>query len=60
MRGLFHQIAMSLIFMGGLVLFYFSAIWFQKGNFIMGAGMLVMGVVAMSNFYLHRDMMKKK
>jgi len=60
MNKYFHQIAMWLIFIGGLTLFYFAIIWFQKGNTIMGLGMFVMSVVAFSNFYLHRRMMKGK
>ncbi|GMQ95095.1 MAG: hypothetical protein BMS9Abin13_205 [Patescibacteria group bacterium] len=59
MHKYFHQIAMWSIFIGGLVLFYFALAWFQKGNLVMGAGMLIMSIVAMSNFYLHRKTMKK-
>lgn len=56
----FHQIAMWLIFVGSLVLLYFSFVWFGRGNAIMGIGMLAMAVIALSNFYLHREVMKKE
>ena len=57
MHELFHQIAMWLIFLGSLALFYFAFVWFGRGNTIMGLGMLIMGIIALSNFYLHRRMM---
>lgn len=53
-----HQLAMSLIFLGSLTLFYLAFVWFGRGNAIMGVGMFVMGLIASSNFYLHRRMMK--
>jgi len=56
----FHQIAMWSIFIGSIILLYLAFFWFQKGNSIMGIGMLIMGIVALSNFYLHRRMMKGK
>jgi len=59
MNKLLHQIAMWLIFLGALVLFYLAYMWFTRGNPTMGVGMLVMGIIATSNFYLHRRMMKK-
>ena len=59
MDSFFHQVAMWLIFLGGLALLYFAFVWFGKDNNLMGSGMLIMGVVALSNFYLHRRMMKK-
>ena len=58
MNEILHQIAMWLIFLGALVLFYLAVIWFARGNIIMGVGMLSMGIIATSNFYLHRRMMK--
>ena len=60
MHKYFHQIAMWLIFTGGLVLLYFSFIWFARSNATMGIGMLAMGIIALSNFYLHRRMMRKE
>lgn len=60
MNKYFHQIAMWLIFIGALALSYFSALWFARGNGIMGFGMLAMAVIAISNFYLHRAAMKNR
>jgi len=60
MSKYFHQIAMWSIFIGGLVLLFFAFLWFSRSNSIMGFGMLVMAIVALSNFYLHRLMMKGK
>jgi len=59
MNKFLHQIAMWLIFLGSLALLYLAFIWFGRGNNIMGVGMLTMGVIALSNFYLHRRMMRK-
>jgi len=59
MHKFFHQIAMWFIFLGSVALFYLAFVWFGRGNIIMGAGMLIMGIIALSNFYLHRRMMKK-
>jgi len=55
----FHQITMGLIVVGALVLLYLSAVWFTRDNIIMGVGMLVMSIIAFSNFYLHLRMMKR-
>ena len=55
----FHRIAMRIIFFGALALLCLSALWFARGNAVMGSGMLVMAAVALSNFYLHRAAMKK-
>jgi len=52
-----HQVAMGTIITGSLVLLYSSYIWFTRNNILMGIGMLVMGLIAISNFYLHRRMM---
>lgn len=54
-----HQAAMLIIFLGSIALFLLAFLWFSRGNSMMGFGMFVMGVVAMSNYYLHRRMMKK-
>jgi len=54
----FHKPAMGIIFLGSLTLLYFAFVWFSRGNQIMGLGMLIMGLVAGSNFYLHLRMMK--
>jgi len=56
---LLHQIAMAVILLGGVALFLLALWWFSKGNIPMGSGMLIMALVAGSNFYLHRMMMKK-
>ena len=58
MRKYFHQLAMWQIFIGGVALLVFAFVWFREGNLIMVSGMFIMGVVALSNFYLHRMMMK--
>lgn len=57
MNKFLHQLSMWLILTGGLALLYIAYIWFQRDNLIMSIGMLIMGVVAFSNFYLHRSMM---
>ena len=54
-----HNIAMLVMVLGAIVLFYLSFLWYQQGNQIMSIGMLVMGLIASSNFYLHLRMMKK-
>jgi len=59
MHKYFHQIAMWLILLGSLILFYLGFVWLGRGNAIMSIGMFVMGMIALSNFYLHRMMMKK-
>ena len=48
-----HNVAMLTIVFGAIVLFYLSFLWYQESNLIMGLGMLVMGLIASSNFYLH-------
>jgi len=50
---------MGAIVLGSIVLFVLAFIWFNQGNTMMGVGMLVMGFIASSNFYLHRLMMRK-
>ena len=60
MSDAFHQVAMWSIFLGSLALLYLAFVWFSRGNTIMGFGMLVMGVVAAANYYLHRMMMETK
>lgn len=59
MSKLFHQIAMWLIFIGGFVLLYLAIVWFVRGNNHMGFGMLIMAIIAESNYFLHRQIMKK-
>ncbi len=51
---------MATIFWGGIALLVFGAWWLSQGNFPMAAGMTVMGLVAESNYYLHRKGMKAK
>jgi len=58
-HGYLHNIAMLIIVFGAIILLYLSFLWYEQGNLIMGGGMLVMGLIALSNFYLHRRMMKK-
>jgi len=60
MPEILHQVAMLIIFLGSVIFFLLAFIWFSRGNTIMGFGMLVMGAIAMSNYYLHRRMMKGK
>ncbi len=55
-----HQIAMWIIVLGALILFYFAIVWYMQDNIIMSLGMIIMGLIALSNFYLHKRMMKKK
>ena len=54
-----HNLAMLIIILGALILFYLSFLWYQVSNLIMSVGMFVMGLIAVSNFYLHRLMMRK-
>ncbi len=42
------------------MLFYFEIVWYMRENIMMSLGMIIMGLIALSNFYLHRRMMKKK
>jgi len=60
MNKYFHHIAMWVIFLGGLAFLLFAFMWFVKGNLLMSFSMLIMGIMAESNFYLHRLMMKGK
>jgi len=50
---------MSVVLVGGILLFILAFMWFARGNVLMGAGMFIMGAVAESNYLLHRQMMKK-
>jgi len=59
MPEMLHQAAMLVIFLGSVLLFFLAFIWFSRGSAIMGSGMFVMGAVAMSNYFLHKRMMKK-
>jgi len=54
-----HKIAMAVILIGGAALFLLGVWWISKGNIPMGSGMLIMALIAGSNYYLHRMMMKK-
>lgn len=54
-----HYISMGIIVIGSLVLFYLAFSWYTKENLLMSLGMLIMGLIALSNFYLHWIKMKK-
>lgn len=54
----FHQFVMWLTYVGAIALFYIAWVLFQQGEAFIGAGMLIMGLVAMANYYLHKGMMK--
>ena len=54
-----HQAAMLIIVLGSILLLLLAFLWFSRGNSMMGFGMFVMSAVAVSNYYLHRRMMKK-
>lgn len=58
-KNLFHYIAMLIILVGGISLLYLSFLWYSQNNIIMGTGMMVMGLVALANFYLHLTNMKE-
>jgi len=58
-QEILHKIAMAVILIGGTVLFLLALWWFSKGNIPMGSGMLIMALIAGSNYYLHRRMMKE-
>jgi len=58
-RSNLHNLAMLIIVVGAVILFYLSFVWYQQNNIIMSVGMFVMGLIAVSNFYLHRRMMRK-
>ena len=60
MKEVLHVAAMGAIFLGGIVLFLLALMWLKDGNIRMAAGMGLMGLVAESNFYLHRRMMKEQ
>ncbi len=51
---------MATILWGGIALLSFGIWWLSLGNFPMAAGMTIMGLVAESNYYLHRKAMKAK
>jgi len=51
---------MSAILWGGIVLLILAIWWLSQGNILMAAGMAVMGIVAESNYYLHRMGMDTK
>ena len=55
-----HYTSMVVILGGSLILFYLTFLWYVKENIIMGTGMLIMGLIALSNFYLHWRNMRKK
>ncbi len=48
-----HYIAMWIIVLGALILFYLSVSWYIKENMIMALGMFIMGIITLANFYLH-------
>jgi len=50
---------MAIILLGAIVLIILGLMWFSRANNLMGIGMLVMGVIALSNYYLHVQSMKK-
>ena len=54
-----HRIAMWVIIIGALILFYLAFIWYTQGNSIMSIGMTVMGLIASANFYLHLRTMRR-
>ena len=52
-KDVLHIIAMWVILIGSLALFYIAFKWYSEKNFFMGSGMMIMGLIALSNFYLH-------
>ena len=60
MKDTLHVIAMNVIFVGGIAMFVLAGMWWIAGNVQMALGMGVMGLIAESNYYLHRQMMKKQ
>ena len=60
MKDTLHVIAMSAIFVGGILLLLLAFAWWREGNVRMAAGMALMGLIAESNYYLHRQMMKQQ
>ena len=58
-KNLLHYAAMLIIVIGGFFLLYLSFLWYSQDNIIMGMGMMIMGLIALSNFYLHLTKMKK-
>lgn len=60
MRNHVHNFAMSLVFIGGVMLLLLAYYWYSINNLLMASGMLIMGVVALSNLYLHATAMRKK
>ena len=59
MKEFLHYLTMVIILLGGIALLILGIIWFTRGANLMGIGMLIMGGVALSNFYLHMRSMKK-
>ncbi|PCI21309.1 hypothetical protein COB64_00295 [Candidatus Wolfebacteria bacterium] len=60
MSKFLHYFAMMIILLGGIALLVLSVIWFIQGILLMGIGMLIMGLVALSNYFLHVQSMKMK
>ncbi|MFH1325375.1 MAG: hypothetical protein ABIH49_01220 [archaeon] len=58
-KKIFHYLSMSVIVAGGFLLLYFSFLWYLRNNVLMSGGMLIMGLIALANFYLHLRGMKK-
>lgn len=56
----FHQVAMWVILLGGLILLYLAWGWIKQGNIVMFLGMFLMSVLAFSNLYLHGEAMKRE
>lgn len=54
-----HNIAMGIILIGSLILFFIAFYWYETNNIFMTLGMIIMGFVALANFYLHLVKMKK-
>lgn len=59
MKEFIHYLVMAIILLGGVALLVLAIIWFIRGANLMGLGMLVMSLVAFSNYYLHGRSMKK-
>lgn len=55
-----HNIAMLVILISSLILFYIAFWWYTKKNILMSLGMSTMALAALSNFYLHLIKMKKR
>lgn len=48
-----HVIAMAVIVIGTIILFYLGFSWYLQDNVVMSMGMIIMGLIASANFYLH-------